>query len=74
MIGTTVAPAGSVSCDLLVCFHIKEAPRQYLDVPPPLSRMHFGINSLSALVVFTTWCIDQVITIGDLAKKISHTV
>ena len=74
MIGTTVAPSGSVSCDLLVCFHITETTRQYLDVPLPVSHMHFCINSLSALVVFTAWSIDQVITIGDLAKKISHAV
>jgi len=74
MIGTTVAPSGSVSCNLLVCFHIKEAAQQYLDVPPPVSHMHFCINSLSTLVVFTAWRIDQVITIGYLAKKISHAV
>jgi len=74
MIGTTVAPSGSVSCDLLVGFHIKETTRQYLDVPPPVIRMHFCINSLSALVLFTAWRIDQVITIAYLAKKISHAV
>jgi len=74
MIGTTVAPSRSVSCNLLVGFHIKETTGQELDVPPPVSRMHFGINSLSALVVFTAWRIDQVITIGYLAKKISHAV
>jgi len=72
MIGTTVATSGSVSCDLLVCFHIKEATQQYLDGPPPVSRMHFCINSLSALVVLTAWRIDQVITIGYPAKNISH--
>jgi len=74
MIGITVAPSGSVSCNLLLCFHIKETTQQYLDVPPPVSRMHFGINSLSALVVFTAWRIDQVFMIGYLAKKISHAV
>ena len=74
MIGTTVAPSLSVSCDLLVCFHIKEAMRQYLDIPPPVSRIHLCPNSLYALVLFTAWRIDQVITIGYLAKKISHAV
>jgi len=74
MIETTDAPSGSVSCDLLVCFHIKEATRQYLDVLPPVSRMHFCINSLSGLVVFTAWRIDQLIMIGYLPKKISHGV
>ena len=74
LIGTTVGPSGSVSCDLLVCFHIKETTRQYLDVLPPVSRMHFCIKNLSALVVFTAWRTDQVITIGYQANKISHAV
>jgi len=47
---------------------------QYLDLPPLVSHMHFSINSLSALVVFMAWRINQVITIGCLAKKISHVV
>ena len=74
MIETTFAPSGSVFRDLLVCFHIKEATQQYVDVPPPVSLMYFDINSLPALVVFMVGRIHQVITIGYLAKKISHAV
>jgi len=74
MIGSTVAPSGSVCCDLLVCFDIKETTQQYWEVPPPVSRMHFCINSLSSLVIFIAGRIDQVFMIGYLAKKISQAV
>ena len=74
MIGPIVAPSRSVSCGLLVCFHTKQATRQYMNDPPLVSRMHFCINSLSAVVVFTASRIDQVIKIGYLGKKISYAV
>jgi len=45
----------------------------YLQVPPPIRRMHFSIYSLRGRVIFTTWRVDQVISVCDLAKEISDT-
>jgi hypothetical protein len=45
----------------------------YLDVPPPIRRMHFGIYSLSGGVIFMPWRVDQVVSVCDLAKEISDT-
>jgi len=35
--------------------------------------MHFSIYSLPRRVIFTPWCVDQVISVCDLAKEISDT-
>ena len=45
----------------------------YLQVPPPIRRMHFSIYSLPGRVIFTPWRVDQVISVYDLAKEISDT-
>jgi len=64
MIRTRVAPSGNVSWDQLVCFQIKVARQEYLDVQSPVRPIHCCIYSLSALVVFRVRRIDQGNMIG----------
>jgi len=45
----------------------------YLQVPPPIRRMHISMYSLPRRVIFTQWHVDHVISLCDLAKEISDT-
>jgi len=76
MIGTTVAPAGSVSYNQLVSAPRKEIEKLYLNVPlaPPVCCMHLGIYPLFCMIVFTPWRVNKVISVRYLAKEISDTM
>ena len=74
MIGTTVAPDGSVSYNQLVSAPRKEIEKLYLNVPPPVCCMHLGIYPLSCMIVFTPWRVNKVISVGSPAKQISDTI
>jgi len=75
MIGTTVAPDGSVSHNQVVSAPRKEIEKLYLNVPPPpVCCMHLGIYPLSCMIVLTPWRVNKVISVGYLAKEISDTI
>jgi len=74
MIGTTVAPDGSVSYNQLVRAPRKEIEKLYLNVPPPVCCMHLGISPLSCMILFTPWRVNNLISVVYLAKEISDTI
>jgi len=74
MIGTTVAPDGSVSYNQLVSTPKNEIEKLYLNVPPPVCCMDLCIYPLSSMIVFTPWPVNKVMVVGYLAKEISDTI
>jgi len=74
IIGITVAPGGSVFYNQSANVVAEADGLLYLDVAPPIRRMHFSIYSLPGGVMFRPWRVDQLISVGDLAKEISNTV
>ena len=69
-----MAPFGSVSYKRSGTFHFKEDIRVYSQVPPLVSSMHLGKDSLSVLVIFMAQRVDEIISIGNLMKKISDAI
>jgi len=74
MMETRLAPFGSVSYKWSGRFDFKEDRRVYLNLPPPVSSMHFRKYSLSVLVIFMVRRVDEIISIGNLMNKISDAV
>jgi len=74
MMGTTVAPGGSVFYNLSANVTVKEVRALYLTIPPPVRGVHFRIDPFTIRIEFTPQRVDQVILVYDLAKEISETI
>jgi len=74
MMGTTVAPGGSVFYNYSASVTVKEVRVLYLNIPRPVRGVLFRIDPFTIRIEFTQRRINHVILVCDLAKEISDTI
>jgi len=71
--GTRVALGGTVFYNWSANITVKEVRALFLNIPPRVRGVHYGIDPFTIRIEFTPRCVDQVILVCDLAKERSYT-